>query len=90
MGASKVARDITSKVQDQRALRLPIRALRRANEDLQQFAHSASHDLQEPLRMVVAYSQLLEKKIRRQTGDRRRWLCRSCRCRGEANGGTSP
>lgn len=36
--------------------------LRRANEDLQQFAYSASHDLQEPIRNVAVYSELISKR----------------------------
>jgi light-regulated signal transduction histidine kinase (bacteriophytochrome) len=37
--------------------------LRRANEDLNQFAYSVSHDLQEPLRMVAVYTQMLQRSF---------------------------
>jgi PAS domain S-box-containing protein len=37
--------------------------LRRANEDLRQFAYSASHDLQEPIRNVAVFSELIERKL---------------------------
>jgi len=44
-------------------------ALRRANADLNQFAFAASHDLQEPLRMIASYAELLLKGYPSTVGD---------------------
>src|SRR5262249_43355765 len=70
IGASKVARDITEREIQAQALREANAALTRANADLQQFAYSASHDLQEPLRMVSTYSEMLNKKFGGTLGPR--------------------
>jgi light-regulated signal transduction histidine kinase (bacteriophytochrome) len=55
VGASKIARDITERQRTQAEIR-------RANQDLEQFAFSVSHDLQEPLRSVKIYSELLTRR----------------------------
>ncbi len=61
--------DITERKEAEEKLRVTNEALARANEDLSQFAFAASHDLQEPLRMITTYSQLLLRGYRGQLDD---------------------
>ncbi|WP_339103801.1 MEDS domain-containing protein [Haloterrigena salinisoli] len=56
------AQDITERKQREQRLEEVIDRLEASNERLEQFAHAASHDLQEPLRMVSSYLQLLESR----------------------------
>lgn len=62
IGAAKVARDISDRKRHEQEIQEANTVLRRANEDLKQFAYSASHDLQEPLRMVATYSALASRE----------------------------
>lgn len=55
---------LASQVQERtQALQLANIDLQRSNENLQQFAYIASHDLQEPLRKIQAFSSLLEQQL---------------------------
>ena len=57
-------RDISKRRQADANLLRKIEELNRSNEELAQFANIASHDLQEPLRMVASYTQLLARRYK--------------------------
>lgn len=57
-------RDITSRKQSEKKLETLIDNLKHSNQELERFAYIASHDLQEPLRMVSSYTQLLSQKYK--------------------------
>jgi PAS domain S-box-containing protein len=72
VGVQGIARDLTERKRAEQKLQAFARQLQRSNQDLEQFASVASHDLQEPLRKIQAFGDRLQAKYRESLAEQGR------------------
>jgi PAS domain S-box-containing protein len=65
-----ISEDITDKKASEQHLQNTLATLERTNKELEQFSYVASHDLQEPLRMLANFGQLLERQYKDKLDER--------------------
>ncbi len=70
IGASKISRNITERKKAEERLKKYALELQNSNKELERFAYIASHDLQEPLRMVSSFLSLLEEEFGEELNER--------------------
>jgi PAS domain S-box-containing protein len=70
IGFSKVTRDLTERKMAEETLQQYLEKLERNNEELEQFAYVASHDLKEPLRKIITFGNLLETNAKEDLNEK--------------------